>query len=222
MCGRYSYWDTKNITEWYHCESTFSVPSHFNVTPSTYVPVIVAQIIASETERPRHITRVIQAMRWGLIPEWANSDTHSGFINARAETVNIKKSFKTSFISRRCIVPARGFYEWNQQNKQPYFFSNKSQHLAFAGIWDGGSSNMLPSVAIITTSSHASSHIHDRIPVILHSQEAITTWLHPTTPTTVLLDILNNANDSDLEYYKVNKQVNNPRTNDETLLEKIE
>lgn len=225
MCGRYSYWDTHTLGNIYDCEVTFSVESHYNVVPSTYVPVIVNEIHAKSVQKTTNSSshtyakRTLVAMYWGLIPEWAKSDTHKGFINARSETITEKPSFKENFKLRRCIVPARGFYEWSTSTKHPYFITLDNTHMAFAGLWDGGSSAIHPSVAIITRASDKLQSIHHRIPVVLETKKSIETWFNPLSKQHELLNSIAQSNDSRFIAYKVDKRVNNPKTNDASLLD---
>ncbi len=126
----------------------------------------------------------LQVMRWGLVPSWAK-DPVIGYktINARAETVAEKPSFRNAFIRRRCLIPASGFYEWLDVGgrKQPYKFTVTDQKLfAFAGLWEhwqGQHGNELTTCVIITTMpNRVVAQIHDRMPVIL-DREHYWEWL---------------------------------------------
>jgi putative SOS response-associated peptidase YedK len=130
--------------------------------------------------------RTIVPLRWGLIPRWAK-ETKSGplLINARAETVAEKPAFRDSFRSRRCLVVANGFYEWQKliDRKQPFHFKVDDGALfAFAGIWEswdpgGSEDNQVESCAILTTSANElAKQVHDRMPVIL-DRDSWDTWL---------------------------------------------
>jgi putative SOS response-associated peptidase YedK len=114
-------------------------------------------------------------MRWGLIPSWAkDSSAGASMINARSETAATKPAFRDVLKSRRCLIPADGFYEWRHdgKTKQPYCFEiNSGELFAFAGLWDRwkhASGQWIKSCSILTTTPNAvTSAIHDRMPVIL-------------------------------------------------------
>ena len=141
--------------------------SDTNVSPGHPIPVV--------TDR---ISRNVELYRWGLVPVWAK-DPLIGYkmINARAETIAEKPSFKKAFQRRRCLILADGFYEWKkeQNRKQPYLFKLlNNQPFTFAGIWEhwqDKNANKITSCAIITTVSNSIlEQYHDRMPVILTSE----------------------------------------------------
>jgi putative SOS response-associated peptidase YedK len=124
-------------------------------------------------------------LRWGLVPHWAKDATVAAHtINARAETVAEKPTFRDSFRSRRCLVPADGFYEWQKRSsgKQPYYFRmNDGNVFAFAGLWDRWelAGESLESCTILTTEPNELTRpIHNRMPVILQPTD-YDTWLDP-------------------------------------------
>ena len=205
MCGRYTYWDSQTIESYYHCRSSTSIPAHFNVTPHAFIPVITAQLGAST------LTYILEVMQWGFVPAWTNPENHHGFINARSESIATKKSFKEAFKTSRCIIPARGFYEWKvlaHKKKQPYYITTQSQHMAFAGVFDRGDNSILPTVAIITKDSDSLQHIHHRMPVVLDTKDTIKEWLMPTTCTEVLQNIMVQSSDNTFISHTVANRVN--------------
>lgn len=132
--------------------------------------------------------RTLAAFRWGLVPSWAKDIAIGNrMINARSETAAEKPSFKSALKSRRCVIPADGYYEWQktETGKQPYeFFAIDGKPLALAGLWERNS-KVLPNgetlytCTILTTSSNGfTSDIHDRMPVIL-SGDSLDEWLDP-------------------------------------------
>lgn len=131
--------------------------------------------------------RLLGAFRWGLVP-WFAEDLKVGarHINARAETVASKPTFKDSFRRRRCIVPADGFYEWERKEsggKLPhYLFRSDGSPLALAGLWgswrDGEGERVVSCTVITTTPNDLVAPIHDRMPVVL-SREHWDRWLDP-------------------------------------------
>ncbi len=131
--------------------------------------------------------RDAQWMRWGLVPSWAKDlSIGSRLINARAETLSEKPSFRSAFSRRRCLIPSNGFYEWQKSASgkgpsQPFFISLRSgKPFAFAGLWEVWHSpegQEVKSCTIITTTPNARvAEIHDRMPVIL-TGERMWNWL---------------------------------------------
>ena len=132
----------------------------------------------------------IETLRWGLTPRWAKKDALTSLINARAETIAEKPSFKDSFKSRRCVVPANGFFEWDRAQKpsQPYeiHFENDAS-FAIAALWDEwknpGTGEVIESFALLTKAANETiAPIHDRMPVILRTPGAVKKWLAGDTP----------------------------------------
>jgi putative SOS response-associated peptidase YedK len=118
--------------------------------------------------------------RWGLVPRWSqDAAIGAKLINARAETLSAKHSFRDAYHRRRCLVPASGFYEWKREGKlkQPYYVHpTDGEVFAFAGLWD--SWRGMQSCTIVTTEANATLRsIHDRMPVII-AAEHYAGWLH--------------------------------------------
>jgi len=170
-------------------------------------------------------------MTWGLIPSW--SDEPSGFINARAETLDSKRSFRESFERRRCLVPADGFYEWRRNGKlrQPFYFQlNDETPFAFAAIWDewrdfktdAKSSASIRSCSIVTTKpNELLSTIHDRMPVILPA-EAYDIWLREDSRLSELKEWLAPYPAEDMKSFPVSTRVNHAKVEDAELVEPVE
>jgi len=164
--------------------------------------------------------RVVERMRWGLIPSWATKASEGArMINARAETVATSPAFRASFAKRRCIVPADGFYEWDRAGgtKQPYLLRPSADGvLAMAGIWavwkDPATGLWVPSAAVITTTANeAVGRIHDRMPVLL-PRDAWALWLDPgLADPGGLQGLLVPAPEDVLAMVPVSKLVNNVR-----------
>src|SRR5271165_3736065 len=171
MCGRYRLSRRKQLVDEYFdtvsdgCEWT----PRYNIAPTQPVPVI--------RQNPKEPIRELSLMRWGLIPSWAkDSAVGAKMINARSETAGTKPAFRDALQSRRCLIPADGFYEWQRvgKTKQPYCFEvGNAQMFVFAGIWDrwkDPSGNWMKTCSILTTTPNAvTSAVHDRMPVILDS-----------------------------------------------------
>jgi putative SOS response-associated peptidase YedK len=150
----------------------------YNIAPTQ--PVLVIRQNANEP------VRELSLMRWGLIPSWAkDSAGAASMLNARAETASTKPAFRDWLKSRRCLIPADGFYDWQKtgKTKQPYCFEvNERELFAFAGIWDrwkDPSGQWVKTCSILTTTPNAmTSPVHDRMPVILDA-DAHGVWLDP-------------------------------------------
>ena len=179
MCGRYrlsrrkqliqQYFDTAEEVDW---------EPRYNIAPSQQVGIVRQD----RTKPERHLSLA----RWGLIPFWAK-DPNIGFktINARSETAPSKPAFREAFRTRRCLVPADGFYEWQRSGKakQPFHFGIGDDSLfAFAGLWDrwkDPTGQVVESCSILTTTPNALlADVHNRMPAIL-SPENYDLWLDP-------------------------------------------
>jgi putative SOS response-associated peptidase YedK len=182
MCGRFSlYASPEEVARVFavsplDASRILATGPRFNIAPTTAVAAVRHSAI--------HRAREIVLLRWGLIPSWAKEAGKGPLlINARAETVAEKPSFRSSFRLRRCLVIADGFFEWQKlsDRKQPYHFQvDDGAVFAFAAIWDRWERNegdSVESCAILTTrSNQLMSPIHDRMPVILAS-DTWETWL---------------------------------------------
>jgi len=193
----------------------------YNIAPSQNCPIVTVN----------EDKRVLIMMRWGLVPFWAK-DVKSGYnlINAKAETLKEKASFRTPFKKKRCLVLADGFYEWTHSEKkgakQPYRFVLKNrQPFAFAGLWDERSNpdgEKLLTFTIITTSANELMElIHDRMPVILHEKDE-GMWLDPQlNDTDKLSTLLKPYPAKEMEAYKVSTFVNSPKNNSPKCIEPV-
>jgi putative SOS response-associated peptidase YedK len=170
MCSRYFLDADGNVIAY-----TFSVPVHdrirkrFNIAPTQEAPVVRVNAEGA---------REVAMLRWGLVPFWAKDlSIGNRMINARAESVAEKPSFRNAFKSRRCAVPATGFFDWKGEpgRKQPFAITAGDQPLsAFAGLWESWHDRSQPDApaietfTIITTDANETvAGIHDRMPVIL-------------------------------------------------------
>ncbi len=207
MCGRYNL--ISNLTvlgERFEFDaSQLTLESAYNVAPTQNVLTVVG----GESRRAGF-------MRWGLIPFWAKDRSiGSRMINARAETVVDKPSFRDAFRRRRCLVLADGFYEWRRtgSGKRPMRVALRSREpFAFAGIWSmwkDTEGNPIPTCAIITTSANELlSPIHHRMPVIL-PREMEGLWLDRSIQDPgALRGVLTPYPDDAMEAYEVSTLVN--------------
>lgn len=167
MCGRYSI-----TTPVEGMRRVFGFPERPNLEPRyNLAPTQSAPIVRLGEDGRRHLA----SLRWGLIPSWAKEAAiGSKLINARSETLAEKPSFRGPLKSRRCLVPADGFYEWlkTDAGKQPYRIALADGGVfAFAGLWDRWAlpgQDAVESFTIITTAANELlSPIHDRMPVML-------------------------------------------------------
>jgi putative SOS response-associated peptidase YedK len=180
MCGRYRLSRRKQIIE-EHFDSVSGEEDwspRYNVAPTQPDPII--------RQHPKEPRRELSLARWGLIPWWAKDSSGAArMINARSETASTLPAFRDALKSRRCLVPADGFYEWKRAGKirHPYCFEiNNGELFAFAGLWDrwkDPSGKMLETCSILTTTPNAvASTVHDRMPAIL-TPDAYELWLDP-------------------------------------------
>ena len=193
--------------------------SRYNIAPSQEV-LAITRAGGSEL--------VAANYRWGLIPFWAKDPAIGNrMINARAETLTEKPSFRQAYSRRRCLIPATGFFEWQKQaqGKQPIFISHeKQQPLAFAGLWEQWQSpdgEKLKSCTIITTAANEfMRELHHRMPVCL-SREMHAEWLAEDTPRSNLDELVNGEQNVPLQAWPVSRRVNNPVNNTADLVEPV-
>ena len=197
--------------------SSQDILPNYNVSPSQTMPAI------TETD---DYGRVVEMMKWG-IPRVLGKDLVRELINTRSDKA-FGGFWKKTVLSRRCLVPATGFYEWKTgpSGKTPYFIHPKDEDLyAFAGIWDiwrSEAGQEIKTYSIMTSEPNKEMKaIHNRMPVILHrADEAVWLDLSNNTPT-ALERLLYPSEDNRLEIYEVSRDVNNPRDNSEKLLRPV-
>ena len=184
----------------------FDYRPRYNIAPSQDVPVV-----ASDRRGRR-----LGLLRWGLVPSWADDlSIGSRMINARAETLLEKPAFKEATVSRRCLVPADGFFEWVAQDgrKVPYWIHAPSREpLAMAGIWERcrpRGAEPVYSMAIITVDANDRiKPLHHRMPAILPAVHQ-RTWLDTETPAADAVSLLRPF-EGVLEAYAISTLVNSP------------
>lgn len=213
MCGRFTNEATeKNIKSEFKVGriNNVSFDARYNIAPSQMIDAV----LESDAER------ILTQLKWGLIPSWAKDGTIGNkMINARAETLAEKPSFKNAFKSRRCIIPASGFYEWAKkgtQAKQPfYFYLKEKQVFGFAGLYeewtDKETGELVESCTIITTEANeVLNPVHDRMPVIL-KPENYDLWLDQKEKNTDRLqNLLIPFPANEMASHPVGKAVNSP------------
>jgi putative SOS response-associated peptidase YedK len=186
MCGRYTLAsDPDVVAEVFGVTVPATLPKRFNIAPSQQVLTVRMQ--------PGGEQRELVPLKWGLVPSWAD-DLAIGnrLTNARSETAATKPAFRSSFRSRRCLIVADGFYEWQQREggKQPFCIRLKSgQPFGFAGLWDhwGKAGTPIDSCTILTCAANELMQpIHQRMPVVI-PPEQFGLWLDNTVEDAGLL-----------------------------------
>ena len=213
MCGRYSQRQSAEIiAQAFQIDHIPALKPRYNIAPTQPVPTIL--------QLPTSTKRQLKMLNWGLIPSWAkDTKISSKLINARAETVAEKPSFRSAFRQRRCLVIADGFYEWKQQEdkqKQPFYFRMNDEHpFAFAGLWehwqDKDSEEVIDSCTILTTEpNELMQSVHNRMPVILEPKN-YDVWLDPEVKNPELLQpLLHSYPAEEMTAFPVSKVVNKP------------
>ena len=214
MCGRFAFYSpTEAAAALFGVSGSVDVQPRYNIAPTQYV----AAIRNGEDEQ-----REIVKLRWGLVPFWAKDPSIGNrMINARAETVAEKPSYRNAYKHRRCLVLADGFYEWRRQGdvKTPYYISLASgEPFALAGLWenwtDKESGESLQTTTLITTDANDfMAPLHHRMPVILEAATA-TDWLAGSRD---LLDDVA-AITPPLQAWPVDRRVNNARNEGDDLV----
>jgi putative SOS response-associated peptidase YedK len=199
MCGRYTLRTPLNVLaeqflfDLHELPPDFTLPARQNIAPT--------QMIAAVRQPVSGGPRQLALFRWGLIPSWAKeAKIASRMINARAETLAEKPSFRTPFAKRRCLILADGYYEWRTEGKKkiPHLFRRQdAQPFAFAGLWESwrvpagdplerlahpgkdGHLRLETATIITTATNELAAPIHDRMPIIL-PPAAYDRWLDLT------------------------------------------
>jgi putative SOS response-associated peptidase YedK len=219
MCGRYTLAsNTQKLAEAFSgLEVPAELPPRYNIAPSQAVAVVA-------NNNPHKL----EFFQWGLIPSWAKDPKIGNqMINARAETLAEKASFKNAYKRRRCLVLADGFYEWKKEEdktKTPMYIRLASgEPFAFAGLWEiwHQGEDMVLSCTIITTNpNELMAQIHNRMPVILPAT-AYEQWLNPAErPPDQLNSLLQPYPAELMTAYPVSKLVNSPRNDSPELIER--
>ncbi len=227
MCGRYvSSTPVGVLAEHFEVEDVRAADlgPRFNVAPTDEVYAVA---------EGKDGTRRLGTFKWGLVPFWAKDPkVGSRMINARVETLQSK--FKRTLERRRCLIPADGFYEWQErpagQKNQPFFIHRKDgEPLAFAGLWevwhddDDPDAEPLRTCSIITTDANqVVARTHDRMPVML-APDAWEAWLDVDQhDLDVIQGLLVPAEPGELEVYPVSTEVNSVKNDGGHLVEPLE
>lgn len=218
MCGRFTLAATgADVADHYQLQELPFIAPRYNVAPTQ--PVAAVRLDAHEARELTHF-------QWGLIPSWAKDPAMGAkMINARSETVAEKSAFRAAFKRRRCLIPATGFYEWQQQNgrKQPmYIHAAGGGLLSLAGLWElwqSADGSMLETCTILTTTPNALMEpIHNRMPVILDPAD-YSMWLDKDTPIDQLQHLLRPYDPERLAVYPVSTAVNRVQNDSPACIE---
>ncbi|MFA6047014.1 MAG: SOS response-associated peptidase [Phycisphaerales bacterium] len=221
MCGRFT-----NVLTWGELVKLYrltadrpalNLPARYNIAPTQDIPIVRLDGAGG---------RELVMARWGLVPRWAE-DIKIGYklINARAETVDEKPSFKDAFRRRRCLIPATGYFEWKTTatGKQPYLFAPaEGGAWSFAGLWernDRAGQAVESCTIIVGPANDLAREIHDRMPVILDAAEH-ETWLGSADPGAIKA-LLRPYPAVRMRSYPVSTRVGNVRNDDADLIQEI-
>jgi len=214
MCGRFAIY--KNLNKLKNIfnisNSDFSITQSYNISPGQDVNIILSY----------KFENYLLSSNWGY--NFINSKTQNNqsVINSRIETINSKLLFKDSFLKRKCIIPANGYFEWSQKEgeKKPYLIKlGDGELIYFAGVWrkEKYNDDKRRVFSIITKAANKKiNEIHHRMPVVLNANNA-QDYLE-TKDNNLIFD---NFEDVDLNFSEVSKYVNNPKNNDEKCLTAI-
>ncbi|GII58892.1 DUF159 family protein [Planotetraspora thailandica] len=236
MCGRYASARKKHeLLEEFEVELDGApdqeLGADYNVAPTKEVYAVMSRVPKIEGARA---VRQLRVVRWGLVPSWAKDPSiGSRLINARIETVGDKPAFRRAFASRRCLLPADGYFEWmptEDKKKQPYFIHPADGGvLAMAGLYefwkdptraDDDPLKWLCTCTVITTTAEDDlGRIHDRMPMMVE-RDRWGEWLDPGMPDPAHL--LVPASPGRLVAHPVSIAVNNVRNNGASLIVPVE
>jgi putative SOS response-associated peptidase YedK len=210
MCGRFTrYLPWSEIHRLYRLTAPADIGRNtqprYNIAPT--------QDVLFVTNGENGGSHKLREGRWWLVPWWAKEIPKAAMFNARSETIETSGAFKDAFKSKRCLIPADGFYEWTispaDKGRDPWhIFLPDHQPFSFAGIWAHNDKLGITSCSIITMPAGAPmTTLHDRQPVIL-DPDVYDAWLDPETAPADARQLLHENLDSDLEFYRVGREVN--------------
>jgi putative SOS response-associated peptidase YedK len=220
VCGRFGLFVTPEVLEeYFSLTEPVAVPlePRYNLTPGQAVAVV----------REHEGRRRVDALHWGLIPFWAKDATIGRrLVNARLDSIATKPAFREAWQRRRCLIPASGFYEWSEPRggrKRPHFVRPVNEPLfALAGLWERWRTpdgERLESCVIVTVDAAPElAPIHDRMPLLV-PRHAHAVWLDPKSGVEDALALA--ASPPALAVHPVGFGVNDPKNDDETLIEPV-
>ena len=214
MCGRFaSYKNLNKLKNIFNItNSDFNITQSYNISPGQNVNIILSY----------KLENYLLESNWGYTFINSNTQNKQMVINSRIETINSKLLFKDSFLKRKCIIPANGYFEWSQKEgeKKPYLIKlGDGELIYFAGVWrkEKYNDDKRRVFSIITKAANKKiNEIHHRMPVVLNANNA-QDYLE-TKNNNLIFD---NFEDVDLNFSEVSKYVNNPKNNDEKCITTI-
>ena len=221
MCGRYAFFSpAEAVKRTFALDDLPELEPRYNIAPTQSVPAV---------RTGEEGSRSLAMLHWGLVPKWAQERAIGNrMINARAETLAEKPSFRDAFKRRRCLVLADGWYEWQVApgGKQPWFIRLRdARPMAFAGLWerwkDPANGVTLESCTIVTAEAASSIRkIHDRMPVVLAAADW-DRWMDTAfSDTDKLSELLRPFEPKALQSWPVSRQVNAPKNQGPELVER--
>ena len=210
MCGRYNIDIAKDELSFVNNFSEIEYEQNYNVAPQNQAPCIIDNnlVIAS----------------WGYFPDWLKSQSNARpLFNTRYESLLEKKTFTSAFKNTRCLIPISGWYEWKEEDgiKQPYYFFDNSDSLLFAaGLYWNRSSGDIETSIITREAVSSLQSIHNRSPLLLTENQR-ELWVSDLSSEEIYSQILDFTYD-DIEFHKVDRAVNNPKNNNDSLIRKYE
>lgn len=226
MCGRFTLRiDSEAVARAFDARrGDVDRPPRYNISPTD--PVTVVRL--SEDDGGRELAEA----RWGLVPHWVDdpAEFELTLVNARSETAREKPAFRDAFRTRRCLVPADGFYEWVRVDggKQPWYVRRSDDRpFGLAGLWDrwtGPGGRRLESTTILTCApDRVVGELHDRMPVVL-PPERWDGWMAPAGDPAALEGLLHpyERNERAFEAHPVSRRVNRPEADGPELVEPVE
>lgn len=222
MCGRYTL-----VKPWREIHALYrlndkdaerNTAARYNIAPTQDVPFV---------HMDKDGNQAVADGRWWLVPHWAKElQSKYPMFNARSENAEKKPSFRDAYKSRRCLVPADGWYEWTKGEdggRDPWHIHLPDMTpFSFAGLWAYNTTLEVTSCTILTAAAVAPiDRVHNRMPIVLESSE-YDAWLNPETPVADAKALLDNNLGSRFEFYRVGRDVNSSRTgNDPSLIEPL-
>ena len=210
MCGRYYIDIAKNELSFVNNFSDIEYEQNFNVAPQNQAPCIIDNnlVIAN----------------WGYFPDWLKSQSNPRpLFNTRYESLLEKKTFTSAFKNSRCLIPISGWYEWKDEDgiKQPYYFFDKSEDVLFAaGLYWNRSSGDIETSIITREAVSSLQTIHNRSPLLL-TKDQREIWTSDLSSEEIYPEVLGHDYDN-VEFHKVDRAVNNPKNNNDSLISKYE
>jgi putative SOS response-associated peptidase YedK len=239
MCGRFAnYFEPVDEAVEFGASAIIDPPPpSWNIPPTSTISIVRdrASHTAEGSQAEAPVARELRGARWGLVPSWSARPTGSALVNARAESVTTKPSFRAAAARRRALIPAAGYYEWQAAAtgpKTPFYLHPADQGMiALAGLYEwwwppaatenGPVEPLLSAVIITRAATDTLGTIHDRMPLVL-PPELWAAWLDPSqTALTYVRDLIESVPDPALRPRQVGRAVGSVRNNGPALIEPV-